>query len=370
LKRLRTAGVSPAALEYLEGRLAYAGGKVPEAVAALERAAPGLAKLPGMAEPAKTAYILLGRCYEAQGKGDQQSSAYRRALEVPPPGSGLDQVARLGLAAALSAREKVDEAVDEYRKLLAQPSPPPEARLALSRLLVARALRSPESQRGWPEVERALDDAERAAPDSPEVAVLRGEVLLARRKPDEASALIRSARDKAPDRVELWVAQAELERRAGRPEEALRLVEEAERRLGRRVELRQARAAYWAGRTGREAVDALTELERSAADLGPDDRRRLFGALAAAYTRVGDAGGYRRLIKRWADEEPNNLRLRLALFEETGADGDDASADRLLDDIRRLDVEGSAALYAEAALLVRRASKDDGPSLERARRLL
>lgn len=371
LQRLgASTGVRPEVRGYLEARLQMGRGLWADAAATLERAAPVLAAGDAMTELAKKAYLLLGRCYASLGNADQQATAFRRAADIALPGAALDVEARLGLAGALEAREKYDEAAATYRKILALPTAPPVVRLALARLYVHRDLQAAEPQRQWSEAEQALDDADRALPGSPDVAMLRAEVLAARGKPEEAARLIASARGKAPDRVDLWLAQVELARRAGKADEALGLIDEAERRLGRQVGLLQARAVFWARRGGPEAVEALAAMEGSAAGLAAGDRRQFLRVLADAYTRVGETGRARRVSRRLADEEPNDLTTRLVLFDQALADDDARGAEGVLGEVRRLDPEKSLALYCEAVLLIHRASKDKGVSPEPARRLL
>ncbi len=370
----------PETLEYLEGRLLVTQRQWAKGAAKLERAAPALAAHRAMLTQAKQAYLLAGACYGELGNSDQQDTAYRRALEITLPGGYLDLEARLGLAAALTTRDRLDEAADEYRKALALPGAPPAARVELALVLINRELRRPESERQWVEADRTLADAERATSESPDVAYRKAQALVSRGRADEAARVIKAAREKAPDRAGLWRAQADLERKAGRLEDALRLIEEAERRLGRPVpvELRLARAGYWGSKAGPEAIRALSALEKAASDLGRNDRLRLLPGLADAFAQAGDMERSRSLARRFADEDPGNLRLRLLLFDQALLDNDEAAADRLLGEIRRLESERGGdrtlGLCCEASLLLRRAQRgqaeDRDRSLVRARGLL
>lgn len=378
IDRFRALKPMPETLEFLEGRLLARQRRWSEAAAKLERAAPSLAARPSLLPLSKEAYLLLGLCQSALGNPDKQETAYRRAVDIDLPGGALGVQARLGLASSLASRDRLDEAAEEYRKALNLPGAPPSARLDLVRVLVLRELRRPRAHRQWSDAERTLDDAEKALPGSPELALLKCETLVDRGRLDEAVALARGARIKAPDRVDLWAAQATLERRAGRPEEALRLADEAERRLGRRVELRLVRAAYWGAKGGPDAARALAELEAGAADLDPNDRRRLLPALAQAYAQAGDPARARALTRRYADEDPANLPLRLTLFDQALLDGDSAAAERLLGEVRRIEAgkggDRTLGLYGEASLLIWRAEHDKGGdkvgTLEKARRRL
>ena len=146
LAKLTAEGPSPAA-DFLQARLDFDAGQFGAAAALLEDRRQELAASP---ELARQTDRLLGLCYERLGNPDQQLAAFRRAAEEGP--SWLP--ARLGLASALLAAGKPDEALAEYRRL---DPPPPEARLQAIRLLILRNLRSPADKRNWKEAEDLLD---------------------------------------------------------------------------------------------------------------------------------------------------------------------------------------------------------------------
>jgi len=380
LKRLADASadrMSPAAraqleplLRYEDARILMARRKWSEAAAAMERAVVDLKPLAGGAELVKSAYLLLGRCYAMLNNPDKQFSAFLQASSITLADGEFDVAARQGLAEAFAARHKYDEAAAEYRRILTRPSAPPEVRVGLARVYILRDIELPAARRRWADAEQALAEAESALPGSPEVAVLRGAFLQATGKPDEAARTVRAAREKAPDRVDLWTAEADLAFRAGKADESLRLLDEAASRLGPLLVLRQARAVVLARRGGPKAVESIAAIEASAADLGGEERRQLLASVADAYALAGEPARSHRLTRRLADEDPTNLPLRLYLFDQAQADGDEAAADLLLAEIEKLDTEKSQALLAKALLLIRRAGKAKGGSLGDARRLL
>jgi tetratricopeptide (TPR) repeat protein len=369
IQGLRAAAFPPELANYLEAalfvqdgprdpaRFAEAGGW-PEAARRLEAAAVALAdsERPQWADLAKRAYLLLGRCYEQLGNPDQRSTAYRRAVDLARPGDPLDVPARLGLAEALAAMNRLDDAIEEYRQAVGRPGAPAEVRIALARLMILRKLALPPERRRWDDVEAALDAAARALPGAPEVAMLRAEVLAAQGGLDAARDLVRRQRDRDPGQAASWVALADLARRQGRPDEALKVLDEAEAKLGGRPELRLARVRHWAAVGGAEAVAALDRLARDADRRPPAEGRRLRAALVDAYAQAGEPARAAELAEALAAEQPRDLLPQMALFDAAARADDAALMERALEAIRRVEGEGGALWrYARAGLLLRRA---------------
>ena len=369
-QELQKTKVSPEPLGYINARLLYSERKWSEAARILEDVTPTLANQPESAWLGKLAYLLLGQCYERLNLVDRQYTAYRRAVDIVAGGGAFNLRARIGLAASLTARNRIDEAIDEYRKILALPGARPETRIDLARLLIRREIGVPAAQRRWVDAQRALDDAEKGLPGSSEVVALRGEILLAEGQVEKAIELIRLARERTPDSVALWVNQALLEARQGRNEESLRLIDAAEKRLGPRPELRVARAQYWARRGGPEAVTALTALEASAAELSREDQMRFLRTLSEQYAIAKSPERSRSLRQRIALEDPTDLPVRIALFDQSLVDGDETSAKKYLAEIERLDVEGALTIYGRVLLLIRRSDQIAKTSITEARSLL
>jgi cellulose synthase operon protein C len=379
IERLGKVTFNPLVREFLQARLDAKTGQWRRAAMALERIAPILAARDVTTRLGKSAYVLLGQCYGYLNEPDRRLATFRRAADIRLTGPGndprkvdpLNVEAQAGLAAALDAGEKVDEAIEQYRKILAQPGVAPAIRINLARLLILRELRLPEARRNWTVAKQVLDEVQKAMPGRPEVTVLRAEVLAAQKQLDEACTMVKAARDSQPERPELWVELASLEQRRGHPDEALRLLDEAEKRLGPLLPLRNARVRYWATRGGPEAAAALSELEKSASGLTGNDRKAFLGALFDAYTRSGDAAHALDVGRQRAQEDPTNLTLRLTLFERALQDGDEAGADALVREISKIetasdsDPERSQAPltgYCQAILEMRKGNFDEARS--------
>ena len=369
--RIAAIGYPPSLLDYLNGRIAFEKGEWAAAAAALESSHVALAGIPELAETARTAVFLLGRCYEQLGNPERQQSAFRRVIETTPK-VGIDPSwipAHFGLATAWAAMGKLDEAIDAYRRVAARS---PEAKLAAAKLLVARELRLDPSRRHWPPIEQALDEAEAEAAGSVDVAIQRAEILVAQGRLEPARALLQAARDRKPDRPEAWSALAALAGRRGKPAEAETILDEGARKLGDLVDFRLVRANLRSARAGLDPSQALDGLEAGLDAFGEQDRRRLLAGLARARSLMGDARGAGRLWSRLADEDRTNLDCRLDLFELAYQAKDEAGMGRLLDEIRGIEGEdGCLWRYGRARALIRRAREQGGgQDLAEARSLL
>lgn len=372
--RLRDEKVTPELARFLDAKTLMVDGRLLDASRELEAVRPTLLKDPALGTELE---ILLARCYERLGLGDQSAEAYRRAVEQAPRSTD----ARLGLAARLAQEGRLDEAILECRKAdLADPA----VQLQLARLLVAQNNALPPAGQDWREVDRLLDQAAQALPDSVEVPIVRAQSLIVRSKIDEARALIVKARDRQPGEVQLWTALAGLESRrtlgAG-----LAVLDEAERALEDRVELRIARVELIARSDALDRVETLKSIEDEAATLKDEgDQVRLLRSLSAAYRQAGDHAGTVRTLERIAQARPDDLATRVTLFEEAYAVGDREAMRQALERLEALEqslklIGGLYGNFARARYLLsaRPATGADGtpkpldrPTLNEARALL
>lgn len=366
---LRREKILPEPIEFLEARVRVAREDWDGAIKTLEGLAPRISST-NLTDLAKRVFLLLGACYERAGRPDQQYSAYRRAINLDPADLG----ARIGLASSLMELGKIDEAIDEFRTIVAK-----DARVGfvLARLLIRRNLQLPADQRSWNEARQVLDQAARATADAVDLPLLRAEILFAEDRPDDARKLLREACDRHPKRLEPWIAQAELAMRRKTPDQVPPILEEARGRLGDRAELRLAYARYWATRGESADRKALAALGEGLDRFSEQERRSILLGLSDAYLRLKDAAEAGRIMTRVAGEWKDDLRSRLALFDLALKSGDDAAIDRAVGEIRsaeRGEVTQSAGgsdgvlwRYARACQLIRFAKPGDKAAMEEAR---
>ena len=147
----------------------------------------------------------------------------------------------------------------------------------------------------------------------------------------------------------------------------LSVLDEARKRLGDKVELRLARASYWARKGGDGAPAALAELETGADKFGDEALASLRRELAGSYARIGRPKDAERLWRDLEKQLPDDLNVRLTLFDLAVRAGDDKSARGALDEIRRIEGDrGTLWRFARAVLLLEqsRRTKDRKPLAE------
>ena len=237
-----------------------------------------------------------------------QQEAYLRALSANPQ----DVTAKLGLIARMVNQGEFEGAIKEYRTLVKQV---PEVSIPLAQLLIARNRQRPASQRDWTEVKSLIDAAEKSSPAAVEPLILRAELYLAQDKYAEARDELEKARSRFPKNVAIWCAQANLMGLQKQFSEAQNLLDQAQKQLGDYVELRLQRAKLSVAKGGPQVVNDLNDLSQNLEPFSKEDRRKLLNGLATDFLRLQDLQGASRLWSRLAEQEPNDLDLRLKLLD-------------------------------------------------------
>lgn len=360
-------------IDYLDAQLLYARGQWSEASRALERVGKSLGAIPELDRLAKRTFVRLGECYDRLGNVDLRLNAYQRAVNITPLGSydDLAVTARNGLAAALVAQGRIDRAIEEFRKNLLLPEATEEMRLTLARLLIFRNLRLPEASRRWDEVETLLNTAAKRLPDSTEVTVLRAETFTAQKQLNRAQELLTKVRDEHPEKVELWVALSVLAMRQDRSDDAMQILNDAEKKLGDKADIRIARSRYWSTRGGADAVANIRKLAQDAQKFSQEERYQLVNNVAEALVRLGEIKTAMAYWDQLSREQPNNLLMRMYLFDATYAVGTDAEIQTAIDSIHQIEGEdGSLWRFCKARLLMRQSPEPRSPQMSQARLLL
>jgi len=253
----------------------------------------------------------------------------------------------------------------------------PSARLMVVRLLILRNLQLKAGLRNWDAVEELLKQAPPEIRGTVEYNLLYVELQVALKKVTEARTFLKKACQKEPKEVPYWLALTSLVDRDETADpkkpfaESFRLLDQAEKQLGDIVELRLARASRFAQMPGEQPKDAMRKLEENAGRFSTAEQARLLVGLADAYQRLDDTENSRRLLSKGAELLPQDLRIRLRLFDLARAANDDEAAQALQKEIRTIEgEEGSLWRFAEAARLAGQAWKGDRTGLDQARRRL
>jgi cellulose synthase operon protein C len=289
---------------------------------------------------------LLARCYGQLGEPEMQQEAYVRALSASPQ----DVHAKIGLIERMVKKGDIDEAIKGYRALVGQL---PAVRLPLARLLLLKNRQLPEPQRRWDEIESLVDAAEKSSPDSVEPLVFRADLAEAQGKRTLVRDLLEKTRTRFPKNVAIWSAQVNLLLIDRQFDEASRLLDQARKELGDSVDLRLESARLAVAKGGPQVVASLNALSENVDLFSKVDRFKLLSELAMHLARLSDPAGARRLWSRLADQEPNDIDLRLKLFELAVQTGDKNQIESIIKQIEQIEgKEGSLGAMCQARYLV------------------
>ena len=362
---LATAAV-PSLVEFLKARVSMADKEWHTAASALEQARPGLARFPALV---RRADLLLGLCYEQIANPDARLAVFRRAMRTDP--AWLE--GRLRLARALVDCNRPDEAAAEYASplLIGVRGVPTD----LARLLIARELSLPLTRRNLAQAGRVLDIAETTSPGAADVVVVRGELLIAQGKLDEAEALLQNAQKERVQEPTLWAARISLvlartdREPAARLAEANQLLEQARAAAPDHVSLRLASALRALFLKGAEAKQILVEAGAAVDQLSTDDQVRFLEGVAQIQSRVGTTAEVRATWDRIAKLRPRSVQPRLMQVELAFRENDLPAVDRLIEQLVDIEgPEGPNAKVIKATQIIERARQS--PELRKDRAAL
>jgi cellulose synthase operon protein C len=359
IARLRDAGMGDTLVRYLEAKILYQTKKWPQAIPKIEMARAVLKPFPGLAVPLN---LMLAECYRHMGSDEQRLSALRQAAD----GDRSPESARIEFARALAKAGKLDQAVTILTPLV---EGKPDLRLDLVSLLVRKASRPPSDSRKWQDVERHLRAAEKALPDAVEqLTFLKVDMLVAQDRLDDARALLASAQAKEPRNLRYRLAVARLSQRQGNGPAALQILDRAEKDLGPSLDIRLARLDYWGLQGGDTAKAEVAKLAEARKKIPAADRLAFLDRLTMTEIRLREPALARQYSREQAVLEPDNLRVRLNLFDLAVEAGDRDDAANLVNQIRTIEGEkGTYWRFAQAALLIDKVRRGLSHDLEEAR---
>ncbi len=359
ITRLRDAGMGETLGRYLDAKVLFQRKQWAEAIPKIESARALLKSLPQLDAPLNR---MLVECYGRVGAEEQRLRALRDVAENRLAGEST----RVEYARSLVRAGKLDDAIAVLAPLAERV---PELRLDLLSALIQKANRTPRDPAVWREVERQLSLAGKALPGSAErLTLLRAEMLVARDRMDEAGKLLTEAQAKDPRNLPYRLALARVAQRQGKGVESLKIIDQAEKDLGPSLSIQLARLDHW-GRQGDEAAKAaVAKLAETRAQVAAADRPAFLDGLTVTEIRLREPARAREHLAELAALQPENLQVRLTLFDLAIEAGDHAAAADLVQDLHKLEGDrGTHWRFAQAALLIEKARKGVSQDLEQAR---
>ena len=332
-----------------------------------------------------TSLVYLAQCY-AQTNHDVKDriSALEQATKLVP----TDLSARAALAEIYMSQGRMADAIEQYVEATKGPQRD-EAEFYLARAEIIYLQQTPETaekKRDWAPVETLLAGLIARKSTHPEFLVLKAEMLLSQNKPQEAREALEECVKAAPKAADAWLALVKLdsheaEKAADSAKEAdlwklaARDLDRAEKALGDRVIVRLARGSLaLASKDPQINVgEVLKKLGENTGALNDAEIMQLWSSLGGMCAQANEVDLGRDYLRRVADKEPKNLRVRSALCGldlrafEKGHSIDMQELDRLIDDVERLGGRSSDWFYGKAIRAFIKANNKDPQLLSEAR---
>ena len=345
IEKLRSVGYPSEQIGYLEARMLMRHSQWLEAIRRLEAIRPKLLARPDLV---KQVDVMLGLAHRESDGGEQQLACFRRAIDLDPQWIP----ARLGLAESLLAANLVQQASEEYRRVLSLPGAPTAAGIEFAKTLYLVNVRQTAKEQDWREFDELLKLIERQSPQSTQIPILRAEKLVAQGRSDEASQLIATAREKNTGTLDLWIVQITLAEQARNWEQFDQLLQAADQQFGENVNLRIVRGRSLIQRYGTEARDRLKTLSQPAPTWSVQDKLVFTRNFAQIFLAIGDYDEAERLGLMGAELKPGDLSIRMLLFDVALRAKRPKMMDRVLRDVRGIAGEGPLWNYGQAVNLI------------------
>ncbi|MEM8946908.1 MAG: tetratricopeptide repeat protein [Planctomycetota bacterium] len=298
LNSLRRQDLQPM-IDFQQARIDYRKKDWAAASKELKRIHPLLFSYPKYQIMART---MLGISYESQGIGDLALQAYESVLKDYPNHSGA-QSGRARILARIGKSEGEGVELDQ---------------------IVNKTLELPKAEQDWAKVDELLEQVIKKNNLSvAQQKMLRAKILIKRQQYAEAKALIREASKADPDDINVQYTAILLYMTdpSQGPEQAMKLIDLLEKKWGRSLRSIIQRADILAllrpEDVGSQLRQLVTDAEQLTGDNAIDEagRLRLYKVLGLKFEQLSMYTESREYYELTAAAEPNNLPLRMHLFE-------------------------------------------------------
>lgn len=358
LKKLKN--LRPEIIDYFEARILLAEGKWQPASEAFTKLRSKIGDF-GKDTIAEVDYSL-GLCYERLGKPDLAKASYETVLQVDPQ----NEPAKVGILRVQGTMGVATDATLKGGDPLQQ--------------AIADELKKPKEQQNWKQVDEMFRKLAEDRQLDPTVAKLyQAQMMMMREDYDGAAKVLSEAKTLSPKNLQVQrmiIQLARINPKIG-PAKAMEFLAKVQAQFGDVAALRLDKADILIALSKGEDKEKL-KTELASLLVGVDQfpvaqKVELWSGMAGRYLNLGMPEEARQCLTLAADNQPNELPLRLALFSLALEAGDDDGMKDAQDKILRIvgDKNDSSWLFAEARrklLLVRR-GRLDPESLTDIRRL-
>jgi tetratricopeptide (TPR) repeat protein len=355
-EKLKSSAYPKFLIEYVEARLAFAQKDWAEAIRRFEKVRPSLTSMPDLLGRADLA---LGYSYGQLHDADRAVRCYKQALETDPSSSA----ARQGLAEGFLALGQVDNAVEEYGKLVKTGNAPTDWLTTYGGLLIRQNLMRDRAKQQWEPVEKVLAEAEKANADDVQLVLLRAEMLRGQNRNQDAERLLRKALQSKPAKLELWKSLANLLALQRKWDQAERVMDESKRLLGDTVEQRLARSEYLLLRHDTKAGPYLTKLSDKIDEFSEADQIRLLEGLLNSARRINDNNAAGQLLALLSRKDKKNLEYPFLRIEMAANSQSLGAMEKALADVEETHGKGPLWMFGRARLLALKATQEEDPKL-------
>lgn len=336
IKTLTKLGYPPYRLRFMQARINFIEGNWPVVATELEAIRP---LSTGDTDIERQLNRLLALCYEKLGQADRSLDAWRRILSAQPGDI-------MALNGEINALRRLRRTAEADNKLLALQDtldrvgldPAPQFHERAIRIEIGRVSRLPAAEQNWTRVDEMLSEINRN-PKFPIIQklALNTDVMLLRGREDQAVALVKQALAENQQEFGLWLVALDLVARIKGHEQAFAILERMETNFGDSVTLRGAKANLLLMRRGADVKPELERLAEGVEKFSEAEQVQLWQSLGQAYFQLRDYDQARRLWTKIATARPNDLPIRVALFELAEETGDEVGMDEALAEIEGLE---------------------------------
>ena len=371
IEKLRELNAPKPIRDFLEGRVHLQKREWLKAADKLSGARPHIVQVrPEWLTPLDSALAL---CYENLAQHDLRKDAFQRIVTREPD----NLIARWGKIEALRTLKRTSAALEEYATLERQLKSNDDI---AGRLLIPHLSLELLQQRDRTEEDRDYKEAEALVRrilketrinDAAKASVV-AQYYTETGQPDKAKAILEKSREKNPDNIVLKLSRiAEL---ASKDTPAARKELDAfQAEHGDMEPVRRLRAQMALFERGEGHVEEIKKQAENVSMFPENDQLRLWARIGQMLISVGDTKGARELWQRVADARPDDIQIRIGVFELSLQQDDRAQQERALDQLRDVVGDGTAEMkWARAMKIVAAVRREELPksALDEARGLV